>query len=116
VPVTRPVTIHRLSVFRAQPYLQLEISGATLMNGWKLARLVPVGVVAVLSACAAAPPAHQEMSILDALDAQRSNLGPASCAALNTASVCEKSTRLDRGRNCGCSDPHAIADGTASRL
>ena len=86
------------------------------MNGWKLARLTSVGVIGALSACATPPPAHPEVSILDAIDAQRSNVGPTSCAALNTAAVCEKSTRLDRGRNCGCSDPRAIADGTALRL
>ena len=91
------------------------------MNGWKLAHLVVritlLGIVGALSACATAPPAaHPEMSILDAIDNQRSSVGPASCAALNAAAVCEKSTRLGTTRNCGCADPHAITDGTAFRL
>ena len=81
------------------------------MNSRKLVpagtRLALLGIVGVLSACASTPQVHQETSILDAVDHQRS-LGPTSCAALGVAAVCEKSTRLGDSRNCGCVDPHAV--------
>ena len=89
------------------------------MNGRKLtpgvARIAILGVLGALVACAHTPRA-QEMSILDAIQNQRSSVGPASCAALNVAAVCEKSTRLGRGRNCGCADPRSIAGGQALQL
>ncbi|MEJ0036693.1 MAG: hypothetical protein WDO68_11490 [Gammaproteobacteria bacterium] len=89
------------------------------MNGKKLtrgvARIAVLSVAGLLAACAHTP-RSREMSILDALDNQRSSLGPASCAALNAAAVCEKSTRLDRGRNCGCADPRAFASGRPLQL
>lgn len=71
-------------------------------------------LVAALAACAHAPAAPREqMSILDALDSQQQQFapGPASCAALNTTAVCEKSTRLDAGRTCRCVDPRAFSSG-----
>ena len=81
------------------------------MNGRKLtrevARIAVLSLAGALTACAHAP-ATQEMSILEAIEGQRPSLGPASCAALNVAAVCEKSTRLERGRNCVCADPQAL--------
>jgi hypothetical protein len=89
------------------------------MNGRKLipgvACVAVLGILGALGACAHAPQT-QEMSILDAIENHRSSVGPASCAALNAAAVCEKSTRLDRGRNCGCVDPRSIAGGQAIQL
>ncbi len=93
------------------------------MNGWKIARagvgLALLGIVSSLSACAGAPSARQpsarqEASILDVVD-RRQAVGPVSCAALGASSICEKSTRLDKGHNCGCADPQAITDGRAFR-
>ena len=88
------------------------------MHGRKLEqhlmRYVAVATLtAVLAACAHAPAAREQMSILDALDSQQRHpsLGPASCAALNTTAVCEKSTRLDAGRSCRCVDPRAFDTG-----
>jgi hypothetical protein len=78
-----------------------------------LARFAVLGVAAALAACAHAPAAREEMSILEAVDSPRPSLGPASCAALNATAVCEKSTRLDAGRTCHCVDPRAF--GTGSR-
>ena len=87
------------------------------MNGRKLARsfarFTVLCVAGALAACAHAPAAREQMSILDALDNPRPSLGPASCAALNATAVCEKSTRLDAGRTCRCVDPRAF--GSSSR-
>lgn len=89
------------------------------MNGWKLncgvARIAMLGVVGVIAACANAP-AIQRLSILEALDQQQSSRGPASCAALNATAVCEKSTRLDGGRDCRCVDTEALTGAGAFRL
>jgi hypothetical protein len=89
------------------------------MNGRKIfsagARLALLGIAAALSACATAPSAHQELSILDAVDRQRSQ-APVSCAAMGISAVCEKSTRLGAARNCGCADAHALADGAPQRF
>ena len=92
------------------------------MTGRMLTRAIaPVilsGIALALSACASAPP--REVSILDAIDAQAShqrfNMGPQSCAALDTASVCVKSTRLEKGRECACTDRNSITDGTFFRF
>lgn len=89
------------------------------MNGRKLeqhlVRFAVATLIGVLSACAHAPAAREQMSILDALDSQKQqSLGPASCAALNATSVCEKSTRLDAGRSCRCVDPQAFSSGGRS--
>src|SRR5262245_48666701 len=99
------MTIDRLSVPRSQPYLRRQLNvlqEEPAMNGRKLTReltrIVILGAIAALTACAHAPTAREQMSILDALDNvdnQRMSLGPASCAALNATAVCEKSTRLD---------------------
>jgi hypothetical protein len=112
------MTIDRLSVPRGQPYLHRQLNvlqEEPAMNGRKLtrevARISILGVVSVLAACAHAPAAPEEMSILDALENQRMSLGPASCAALNATAVCEKSTRLDPGRSCRCVDPRAFSSG-----
>ena len=86
------------------------------MNGRKLtyrvARIAIFGVVTTLAACAHAPAALQETSILEALDGQQRSRGPGSCAALNATAVCEKSTRLDAGRSCQCVDPQAFSNGS----
>jgi hypothetical protein len=85
------------------------------MNGRKLTRGIIraaiLGVAVALSACATAPP-PQELSILDAVADQHSSMGRQSCAALNAATVCVKSTRLDQNKKCGCADRQAITDGT----
>jgi hypothetical protein len=89
------------------------------MNGWKLncgvARITVLCLVGIIAACAHAP-ATQHLSILDALDRQEASRGPASCAALNATAVCEKSTRLDGGRDCRCVDTQAITGARAFRL
>jgi hypothetical protein len=114
------MTIDRLPVLRGQPYLRSQLNvlqEEPAMNGRKLARdlarCAVLGVAGALVACAHGPTAREEMSILDAMDNQRSSLGPASCAALNATAVCEKSTRLDAGRTCRCVDPRAF--GSSSR-
>jgi hypothetical protein len=92
------------------------------MNGKMLTRviapLILSGIALALSACASTPP--QELSILDAINAQKSsqrfNMGPQSCAAIDTASVCVKSTRLEQGRECACTDRNSITDGTFRRF
>jgi hypothetical protein len=83
-----------------------------------IAPLILSGIALALSACASAPP--HELSILEAINAQASsqrfNMGPQSCAAIDTASVCVKSTRLDKGKDCACTDRHSITDGTFFRF
>ena len=85
------------------------------MNGWKLTRRI--GRLAILAAagatvaCADAPKA-QDLSIVEVIEHPRVATGAASCAALNAALVCEKSTRLDGDRKCQCVDPRALT-GTA---
>jgi hypothetical protein len=86
------------------------------MNGRKLEQpLVQFAVatlICALSACAHAPAAREQMSILDALDSQQQpSAVPTSCAARNATFVCEKSTRLDPGRSCRCVDPRAFDSG-----
>ena len=86
------------------------------MNGRKLeqhlVRFAVTTVFGVLAASAHAPAAREQMSILDALDRQQQlSPGPASCAALNTTAVCEKSARLDAGRSCRCVDQRAFDNG-----
>jgi len=89
------------------------------MNGWKLtsgiARMSVLGVAGALGACAHHP-STQRLSILDALDNQQSHRGPASCAAMNATAVCEKSTRVDGGRDCRCVDTRALTGAGAFRL
>jgi hypothetical protein len=118
------MTIDRLPVLRGQPYLHRQLNvlqEEPAMKGrkltWNFARIAVLGVAAALIACAHAPAAREEMSILDALQTHQSSLGPASCAALNATAVCEKSTRLDAGRSCRCVDPRAFdSGGRALRL
>jgi hypothetical protein len=90
------------------------------MNGRQLirrmARLGVLGTAGALAACATAPPAP-EMSILDVIDDhEHLGQGPASCAALNAAAVCEKSTRLESGRNCQCADPASLRNTRSYRF
>jgi hypothetical protein len=92
------------------------------MNGRKLEQpLVQFAVatlICALSACAHAPAAREQMSILDTLGSQQQpSVDPTSCAARNATFVCEKSTRLDVSRSCRCVDPRAFDDrGGALRL
>jgi hypothetical protein len=88
------------------------MNGRTLIR--RTARIASLGVVVALVACASAPAPPQELSILESIDAQQSSLGPASCAALNATAVCQKSTRLDSGRNCRCVDPRAFGNGSGA--
>lgn len=87
------------------------------MNGRKLeqplVRFAVATLISALSACAHAPAAREQMSVLDVLDSQpqHSSVGPMSCAARNATFVCEKSTRLDPGRSCRCVDPRAFENG-----
>ena len=81
------------------------------MNGRMLIRGIALCVTLALAACATAPP--QEVSILDAMGEARSTARPMSCAALDAATVCVQSSRLDRTRNCGCADRQSITDGRA---
>lgn len=92
------------------------------MNGRIFARgIVPVilsGVALALTACASAPP--RELSILEAIDAQGYNRGLSlssqSCAGPDVASVCVKSTRLEKSGNCSCADRYSIKDGKPNRF
>lgn len=89
------------------------------MNGWKLTRRI--GRIAILvvagaiGACAHAPPS-QEMSIVEAIANPQVSSGPASCAALNAAAVCEKTTRLDNASQCRCVDARALTGFRALRF
>jgi hypothetical protein len=76
-------------------------------------RLLTRGVTALciglsLAGCATSRP--QELSILDAI-AVRSVSQPLSCAAMNAATVCVKSMRLDRNQKCECADRNSLASG-----
>ena len=88
------------------------MSGKVLTR--RIAPVITACAALALAACATAPP--REQSILDAIDAQGFNLGPQSCAALDAAAICTKSTRLDKGRKCGCADRNSIADGRPIRF
>jgi hypothetical protein len=80
--------------------------------------MIVSGIALALSACASAPP--RELSILEAIDAQSSSrgfsMGPQSCAGLDTASVCVKSSRLEKSRECSCADLFSITDGKILRF
>ena len=78
------------------------------MNSRTLTRGLALCITLALAACATTPP--QEHSILDAM-AEQSLSKPLSCAAMNAATVCMKSSRLDRNKNCACADRHSIANG-----
>jgi hypothetical protein len=84
------------------------------MNGRNLTHRIIhaafLGLTLALGACATSPP-PKEVSILDAVADQHSSVGSQSCAALNAATVCMRSTRLDKEKKCGCADRHAITDG-----
>jgi len=92
------------------------------MNARMLARgIVPVimtGVALALTACASTPP--RELSILEAINAQGYsrgfNMSPQSCAGPDVASVCVKSTRLEKSRECSCADRFSIKDGKLNRF
>jgi hypothetical protein len=89
------------------------------MNGRMLIRGIAISVTLALTACATAPPhakaPPQEMSILDAMGT-RSNVRPASCAALDAATVCVQASRLDRTKKCGCVERQSLTDGSAFRF
>lgn len=84
------------------------------MNGRNLEqhliRFAVATLIGALSACAHAPAARQQLSILDALDSQpqQSSSGLAACAGRNATLVCEKTMRFDPGRNCRCVDSRAF--------
>ncbi len=88
------------------------------MNGRMLTRgIAPVimsGIALALTACATAPP--RELSILEAIDAQRFSMGPQSCAALDAATVCVQSTRLDKSKECSCADRYSLREGKLFRF
>jgi hypothetical protein len=105
------VTIDRLSGRRAGSYRHCHDNAhrRRLMN-----RLLIRGVTALciglsLAGCATTQP--QEISILDAMAARSANQ-PLSCAAMNAATVCVKSMRLDRNQKCECADRSSLANGS----
>jgi hypothetical protein len=82
------------------------------MNGRTLIRASAVCIALTLVGCAAAPP--QELSILDAM--QAGSTKPLSCAALDAATFCVKSSRLDRSKDCSCVDRQSVYDGRQFRF
>ena len=82
------------------------------MKGRPLARGIAICTALAVAGCATAPP--QELSILDAMNARPTLSGrPMSCAALDAATMCVQSSRLDRTKDCGCVDRQSITDGRA---
>jgi hypothetical protein len=78
------------------------------MNGRMLIRGIAICLMLALAGCATAP--AQELSILDAMR-EGSTSKPLSCAALDAATLCVQSSRLDRTKDCSCIDRHAVSDG-----
>jgi len=100
------VTIARLSMLA--PDRNFTLRSALIRRSHHERQVLTRRIAPVITACAAASllffrglrfgPAAGA-SILDAIDAQGFNMGPQSCAALDAAAVCMKSTRLDRAGN-----------------
>jgi hypothetical protein len=88
------------------------MNGRMLIRGFVRATLV--GITLSLTACATAPP--QELSIIEAINDQGFTMGPQSCAALDAATVCVKSTRLDKDKSCSCADRYQLSDGKLLRF
>ncbi len=76
------------------------------MNGRMLIRGIAICTTLSFAGCATAPPS--ELSVLDVM-----REGPTSkalsCAALNAATLCVQSSRLDRTKECSCVDRHAVS-------
>jgi hypothetical protein len=79
------------------------------MNRRTLTRGFALCIALALTACASAP--SQELSILDAMAAQPMNK-PLACAGMNAATMCVKSTRIGKYKNCGCVDRRELTGGT----
>lgn|GEM_PF-2079239 len=69
------------------------------MIGRMLVRGIVISLTLGVVACASAP--HSELSIFEAMEAQQ-RMAPASCAAVNAATMCVGSSRFDR--QCTCVD------------
>jgi hypothetical protein len=78
------------------------------MNRRTLTCGIAVCITLILAGCASAP--SQELSILDAMQAGSSSK-PLSCAALDAATFCVKSSRLDRSKDCSCVERQSVYDG-----
>jgi len=72
-------------------------------------RCLALSVTLAVAACASAPP--ERHSIVDELHLGASS-GPRNCAALNAATFCEQSSRLDRTKKCSCVDRRSLTDGS----
>jgi hypothetical protein len=76
------------------------------MNGRMLTRGITLCITLALAGCATAPP--QELSILDVMQ-EGSMSKSLSCAALDAATLCVQSSRLDRSKECGCVDRQSVS-------
>jgi hypothetical protein len=80
------------------------------MNLRIVGRCIAISLTLAVAACATAPP--ERASILDVMEEGASSSRPRSCAAVNAATFCEQSSRLDRAKKCGCVDRQSLTDGT----
>jgi hypothetical protein len=78
------------------------------MNLRIVARCLALSLTLAVAACATAPSEHA--SILDVME-EGASARPQNCAALNAATFCEQSSRLDRTKKCSCVDRRSLAEG-----
>jgi hypothetical protein len=108
------VTNHRLSARRHRTYRRCQFNAQQemeKMNGRMLKCAAALCIAVTLAGCASAPP--QEMSILDAM-AARSTGKPLSCAAMDAATLCVQTSRLDKRKSCSCVGRQQLIDGNPS--
>ena len=79
------------------------------MNVRTVGRCLVLSLTLAVAACSTAPP--ERASILDLME-EGAARRPQSCAALNAATFCEQSSRLDRSKKCGCVDRNSLTNGT----
>lgn len=73
------------------------------------ARCIAVSLTLAVTACASAPPPDR-LSILDVME-EGASQRPQSCAAMNAATFCEQTSRLDKTRKCSCVDRQSLTEG-----
>jgi hypothetical protein len=79
------------------------------MNFRSVGRCLALGLTLAVAACSTTPP--ERTSILDLME-EGAARRPQNCAALNAATFCEQSSRLDRSKKCGCVDRNSLTNGT----
>jgi hypothetical protein len=108
------VTNDRLSALRHGTYRRCQLdtlAGDEKMIGRMLTRAAALCIAVTLAGCATTPP--QEMSILDAV-AARSMSQPLSCAAMDAATLCVQTSRLDKRKSCSCVGRQQLINGSPS--